>query len=224
MQKKEYIKEMFAGISPKYDFLNSLLSLGRDAYWRRFAASQLPDGLILDICSGTGDVAVEVSKKSSVIASDFCEDMLRLCVHKMKEKQIKRVSCIQNDAENLSFKNETFHGAIVAFGIRNVADIPKALSEMHRVIRKGGKAVVLEFSQPQNRFFKWVYYLYFKKILPVLGEMISKKQGPYQYLPSSVMTFPKRKEFVELMKGSGMNHIECYSLTAGIVTVYVGVK
>ncbi len=215
---------MFAGISRRYDFLNRLLSLGRDKYWRRFAAALLPSGYILDVCSGTGDVAIEVSKKSNVIASDFCEEMLQLCTRKIKKRNIENIYCIRNDAENLSFKDETFNGAIVAFGIRNVADIKKALSEMHRVVKKGGKVVILEFSQPENKVFKWVYYLYFQKILPFIGAVVSKKKGAYSYLPSSVMAFPERNEFVELMKEAGLADIEFYDLTFGIVTVYAGVS
>ncbi|KCZ72911.1 ubiquinone/menaquinone biosynthesis methyltransferase [Candidatus Methanoperedens nitroreducens] len=227
MQKKEYIKKMFAGISYRYDLLNYLLSLGQDRYWRRFAADKLPSGLILDICSGTGDVAVEVSKvsnKSQIIAADFCEEMLKLCAQKIKDKNIKNIYCIQNDAENLSFKDETFNGAIVAFGIRNVSDIKKALTEMNRVIKIGGEVVVLEFSQPENPILRSIYYFYFKKILPVIGALISKRTGPYSYLPSSVMAFPKRSEFVEIMKESGMKNIGFYCLTFGIVTVYTGIK
>jgi demethylmenaquinone methyltransferase/2-methoxy-6-polyprenyl-1,4-benzoquinol methylase len=224
VQKKEYIQKMFAGISHRYDLLNSLLSLRRDKYWRRFAAEKLPPGLILDVCSGTGDVAIEVSKRSHVVASDFCLEMLKLCGIKIKNRNIKNVCCIQNDAENLSFKDNSFDGAIVAFGIRNVADIKRALSEMQRVVRKGGRVVVLEFSQPQNRFFRSMYYIYFQKLLPVVGSLVSKKTGPYSYLPSSVMAFPKREEFVELMKVSGMMDIRYYDLTFGIVTVYVGSK
>jgi len=166
--KKKYIQKMFAGISNHYDFLNSLLSMNRDKRWRKFAVSKLPRGLILDVCSGTGDVAIEVSSKSDAIASDFCEEMLFLCTKKIKEKGIKNIFCVQNDAENLSFKDESFNGAIVAFGIRNVANIRKALSEMHRVVRKGGRVVILEFSQPENRIFGWIYYLYFKRLLPVI--------------------------------------------------------
>ena len=224
MQKKEYIQKMFAGISHRYDFLNSLLSLRRDKYWRRFAAERLPSGLILDVCSGTGDVAIEVSKRSHAVASDFCVEMLKLCDMKIKKSSLTNVCCIQNDAENLSFKDNSFDGAIVAFGIRNVADIKKALSEMHRVVRNGGRIVVLEFSQPQNRFFRSMYYIYFQKLLPVVGGLISKKTGPYSYLPSSVMAFPKRDEFAGLMKASGMMDIRYYDLTFGIVTVYVGCK
>lgn len=224
VQKKEYIQKMFAGISQRYDFLNSLLSLRRDKYWRRFAAEKLPSGLILDVCSGTGDVAIEVSKRSHAVASDFCVEMLKLCDMKIKKSSITNVCCIQNDAENLSFKDNSFDGAIVAFGIRNVADIKKALSDMHRVVRCGGRIVVLEFSQPQNRFFRSMYYIYFQKLLPVVGSLVSKKTGPYSYLPSSVMAFPKREEFVELMKVSGMMDIRYYDLTFGIVTVYVGSK
>jgi demethylmenaquinone methyltransferase/2-methoxy-6-polyprenyl-1,4-benzoquinol methylase len=224
LQKNEYIRKMFAGISHRYDLLNSLLSFKRDKYWRRFAASRLPSGLILDVCSGTGDVAIEVSKKGHVIATDFCTEMLQLCTRKLKYLDIDEVSCIKSDAENLSFKNGTFDGAIVAFGIRNVADIRKALSEMRRVVKNDGKVVILEFSQPENLLIKLIYFFYFQKILPVIGVLISKKKDAYSYLPSSVMAFPKRREFVELMIESGIENVDFYDLTFGIVTVYVGGK
>ncbi len=214
---------MFAGISHRYDFLNHLLSLRRDKYWRRFAAGLLPKGYIIDVCSGTGDMAVEVSKKGNVVASDFCEEMLELCTKKIKNFGIYNISCIQNDAENLSFKDGTFNGAIVAFGIRNVADIKKALSEMSRVVKKNGKVVVLEFSLPQNKAFRTVYHIYFHRLLPLIGGVISKKSA-YSYLPSSVMAFPQRKEFVGLMERAGLADIEYYDLTFGIVTVYAGRK
>ena len=181
MPEKEYIQKMFAGISSRYDLLNHVLSLGRDRSWRRFAVSKLPSGLILDVCSGTGDVAIEVSKIRDAVASDFCLEMLKLCDSKVKNCNIKNVCCIQNDAENLSFRESSFDGAIVAFGIRNVADIKKALSEMRRVVRKGGKIVVLEFSQPQNPIFRSMYFFYFQKLLPLIGKAVSKKSVPYSY-------------------------------------------
>ncbi|MCE8422429.1 MAG: bifunctional demethylmenaquinone methyltransferase/2-methoxy-6-polyprenyl-1,4-benzoquinol methylase UbiE [Candidatus Methanoperedens sp.] len=224
MPKKEYIQKMFAGISPHYDFLNRTLSLGRDIYWRRFAVAELPHGLILDVCSGTGDVAIEASSKRRVISSDFCREMTLLCSEKLKKLGIDNVFCVQNDSENLSFNDDTFDGAIVAFGIRNVADMEKALSEMYRVIKKDGKVIVLEFSRPENRFFRGIYYYYFKKILPVIGTLISKKSGAYSYLPSSVMAFPERRQFVEYMKRSGLKDIKYYDLTFGIVTIYAGIK
>ncbi len=224
MPEKEYIQKMFAGISSRYDLLNHVLSLGRDRSWRRFAVSRLPSGLILDVCSGTGDVAIEVSKIRDAVASDFCLEMLKLCAMKITKNDIENISCIQNDAENLSFKEGSFDGAIVAFGIRNVADIRKALSEMNRVVRKGGRIVVLDFSKPQNRVFRSMYYIYFQRLLPAIGSLVSKKSGPYSYLPSSVMAFPEREEFVGLMKSSGMKDIQYNDLTFGIVTVYVGSK
>ncbi|HEY9246901.1 MAG TPA: ubiquinone/menaquinone biosynthesis methyltransferase [Candidatus Methanoperedens sp.] len=224
MQKKEYIRNMFAGISHRYDFLNSLLSLKRDKYWRRFAASKLPSGLILDVCSGTGDVAIEVSGKSDVIAADFCVEMLNLCTRKLKYLDIGNVRCVRCDAENLSFKDGTFNGAIVAFGIRNVADIRKALIEMGRVVKKDGKVIILEFSRPENPVFKSIYFFYFQRILPLIGAFVSKKKSAYSYLPSSVMAFPRREDFVGLMVESGMKNVDFYDLTFGIVTVYVGSK
>lgn len=224
MPKKETIRKMFAGISRRYDLLNNMLSLGRDRQWRRFATSKLPEGYILDVCSGTGDVAIEVSKKSTVISSDFCREMLDIGRKKIEILSIDNIFCIQNDAENLSFRDGVFDGTIVAFGIRNVSDMGKALFEMKRVVRKGGKIVILEFSRPSNMIFKSIYYLYFKKILPIVGTFVSKSDGAYSYLPASVMSFPKREEFTGLMKNAGLKDIEFYDLTFGIVTAYVGTK
>ncbi len=217
---------MFAGISPRYDLLNHLLSLGRDRHWRRFAVSKLPAGYILDVCSGTGDVAIAVSNKNKnqVVASDFCNEMLQLCTEKINKQNIGNIRCIRNDAENLSFKDGTFDGAIVAFGIRNVADIKRSLSEMRRVVKKGGKVIILEFSQPGNKIFRPIYYLYFHRILPLVGAIISKKENAYSYLPSSVMAFPERDEFVRLMRDAGLSEIGFYDLTFGIVTVYAGTR
>lgn len=222
LQKKENIRNMFAGISSRYDFLNHLLSFKRDKYWRRFAVSKLPQGTILDICSGTCDVAIEAAGHNQVIASDFCYDMLRLCRPKLEKKNITNVVCVQNDAESLSFRDGSFDGAIVAFGIRNVADIKKALSEMNRVVRNDGKVIVLEFSLPENEFFRFLYNFYFRNILPAVGAFFSRKIGPYGYLPASVMAFPKRNEFIMLMKEAGIVDIEYFDLTFGIVTVYEG--
>jgi demethylmenaquinone methyltransferase/2-methoxy-6-polyprenyl-1,4-benzoquinol methylase len=224
LNKKEYIQKMFAGISHRYDFLNHLLSLGRDKHWRKFAVRKLPYGLTLDVCSGTGDVSIEASKKGVVVSSDFCLEMLQLCRKKIRDLNMENILCIQNDAEKLSFKEGTFDSAAVAFGIRNVADIRKALSEMQRVVKKDGKVIILEFSQPENEFFRVIYFLYFKKILPLIGQVISKNSGAYSYLPSSVVAFPKRSEFVRIMEKSGMKDVKYYDLTFGIVTVYEGVK
>ncbi len=215
---------MFAGISKRYDFLNHLLSMGRDRNWRRFAVSKLPSGYILDVCAGTGDVALEISGENKAIASDFCNEMLQLCRKKIKMLNAGNICCIQNDAEKLSFKDCTFDGAIVAFGIRNVENTLKALSEMHRVVRIGGKVVILEFSIPENIIFRSIYYIYFKKVLPLVGTCVSRRNGPYNYLPVSVISFPKRNEFIALMKEAGSSEVEYQDLSFGIVTVYTGFK
>src|SRR5659263_599136 len=133
-QKKEYVRNMFAGISRRYDLLNHLLSLEKDKYWRRFAVSKLPPGYIIDVCSGTGDVAIEAAKKNRVIASDFCYEMLQLCRPKLEKEDRHDGRCIENGAESLSIKDRAFDGVTGGSGIRNVADVKKGLSEMNRVV------------------------------------------------------------------------------------------
>lgn len=229
--QKEYVKDMFAGISKYYDFLNALLSLNRDTYWRSYAVSRLRPRLcrkILDICAGTGDVAIEIGRRKDfrgeVIAADFCEEMLAIGRQKVKRKGFGNIFFVHQDAEALTFGHDTFDGAIVAFGIRNIPNIKAALGEMQRVVKAGGRIIVLEFSKPSNLFFRWLYYLYFLKILPVIGGIVSKKGGAYTYLPSSVLAFPERDEFASIMREVGMRKVLYKDLTFGIVTVYVGIK
>jgi len=228
---KDEIQEMFAAISKKYDLLNRLLSLNRDKYWREIAVSELHvknGSLFLDLCAGTGDVGIEIIRQDdfygSVIAGDFCREMLKIGVMKCQHLGINNIEFICADAEHLAFTDNLFDGVIIAFGIRNVQDKKQTLSELARALQKGGRVVILEFGIPTNRFFKQIYHLYFRKILPSIGRIISRNSTAYSYLPDSVKTFPKREEFAALMQDSGIREVRYFNLTCGIVTIYVGIK
>jgi len=228
---KDEIQEMFAAISKRYDLLNRLLSLNRDKYWRKIAVSELHlknGSLVLDLCAGTGDVGIEITRRDdfrgSVISGDFCREMLKIGVVKCQRLGTNNIEFICVDAEDLPFKDNLFDGVIIAFGIRNVQDKKEALSEISRILQKGGRVVILEFGVPTNRFFKQIYHLYFRKILPSIGRIISRSSTAYSYLPDSVKIFPAREEFAALMQDAGVREVRYFDLTCGIVTIYVGTK
>lgn len=232
-KKGEHIQRMFGSIARVYDLLNTVLSFNFDKSWRRFAvkvSDVTPDAKILDVCTGTGDLAIAysrvLSKEGKVIGSDFCHEMLRLANHKlMKKKYSDKTEVIEADTLHLPFQDNYFHVSAVAFGIRNVSDLRSGITEMMRITRPGGRVVILEFSQPTNPTFKAVYYFYFKKILPFIGRLISRsKYNAYAYLPSSVLNFPDRYGLKTVMESCGLEDVKIYSRTLGIVTVHVGKK
>lgn len=227
------IRRMFASIARFYDLLNRLLSLRFDQGWRRFAVnvSHLPpNAKILDVCSGTADLAIAYSGAikgdGRVIGSDFCHEMLRLGNRKINKLGLKNKICLtEADTLCLPFKDNQFHISAVAFGIRNLADLERGIMEMVRVIAPGGKIVILEFSQPIDPFFRHIYYLYFTKILPILGNIISQsRDNAYTYLPASVLSFPDRYILKTLLERCGLSDVKIYSRTFGIVTIHVGTK
>lgn len=226
------IQSMFSMIAPRYDLLNRLLSLGIDGYWRRFAVSRLPQGKkarILDVATGTCDVALEIVKRfppdTKVVGVDFSEGMLELAREKIKKKGYQdRVDIRFADVTSLPFEDETFDASIIAFGIRNVRDYKKGISEMGRVVKRGGKVVILEFTSIQNRFFRAPYRFYITKVLPLIGELISGKKGAYKYLPSSMIEFPEPEEFKKTIEETGLRDVRYYKLTFGIAAVHEGTK
>ncbi len=226
------IQAMFSAIAPRYDLLNRLLSFGRDRYWRRFAVKQLPDiegGMFLDVATGTGDVAVEIvrqyNRKTRVIGTDFSEQMLELGRKKIEELGCQgQIDLRFGDVTNLPFDDRTFDAAIIAFGIRNIPDYKKGIQEMTRVLKAGGRIVVLEFTSVQSRFSRSLFRLYLTRILPVMGGFISGKKTAYKYLSDSVIDFPAPGEFKKIMEDSGLREVNFYPLTFSIVTVHVGTK
>ncbi len=221
---------MFDAIAYRYDLLNHLLSGGVDLYWRRKAIEHLRETKpkrILDVATGTADFAIASLRlnPSEVIGVDIAEEMLKQGRAKLARKKLDTVVRLQTaEAESLPFESGGFDAAIVAFGARNFNDLRRGLSEMHRVLRKGGKIVVLEFSRPGRFPFKQIYLLYFKNILPRIGRMISKSKEAYTYLPETVMRFPDGSDFLSILQGVGFKNLAEERLTFGIATIYTGNK
>ncbi len=226
------IKEMFSSIAPRYDLLNCLLSMGRDKYWRRVAVDQLKlisGEKYLDVATGTGDMAVEIVRQGvadiHVTAADFSKNMIDFGEKKIKKLHFENwIKFHLANSENLPFEDNSFHSAVCAFGVRNFSDQSKGIKEMRRVIKKKGRIVILEFSNPGNRFFRFLYYFYFKKVLPLIGGLISGKFSAYRYLPDSVLNFYSSEELKLIMKKAGLKNINYFTLTFGIVTVHTGYK
>ena len=228
--KKQQVADMFDNISPKYDFLNHFLSLGIDIRWRKKGIKLLKEiqpKQILDIATGTGDFAIESLKLNPdhVIGVDISEGMLNVGREKLKKRKLDdRITLTSGDSENLPFEDNKFDAIIVAFGVRNFENLEKGLSEMFRVLRPGGKVVVLEFSKPKSFPFKQLYNFYFKNILPTLGKTISKDNSAYTYLPESVKSFPDGKAFTSILDKLGFKQTVCKPLTLGISSIYTGIK
>ena len=224
------IQTMFSTIAGRYDLLNRVLSLGLDSRWRKFAVSRLPqieNGLFLDVATGTCDVALEIIRSlprgAKVVGVDFSEGMLEL-----GREKVKRAGCGETidvrfaDVTSLPFDGNTFHASIIAFGIRNVQDYKKGISEMGRVVKSGGRVIILEFTSVQSRFFRPLYVLYIKKVLPFIGELISGKKGAYKYLPDSMLDFPPPEQLKRVMEETGLRDVTYRTLSMGITAVHVG--
>lgn len=228
--KKRQVEEMFDNIAPSYDFLNHLLSVNIDKLWRRKATKLLrplnPQS-ILDVATGTGDFAIELMKlkPKEIVGVDISEGMLEVGRKKMKERNLSAIISLQKaDSEQLPFTDNRFDAVTVAFGVRNFENLRAGLQEMHRVIKPGGKAVILEFSKPTAFPVKQLFGFYFKYILPVIGRLFSSDKRAYTYLPESVQAFPEGAAFVKLMEECGYKAVECKILTFGIASIYTGVK
>lgn len=229
--KKEQVEKMFDNIAHRYDFLNHFLSLGIDNWWRKVAINKLKNTApksVLDIATGTGDVAFEVYKRlkpETLIGVDLSEGMLGFAREKAAKRGLeKNISFVKGDSENLQWQNNSFDAAIVSFGVRNFENLQKGMDEIYRVLKPGGKLVVLEFSKPKKFPVKQLYNFYFSYILPLWGKMISKDQSAYTYLPESVKAFPEGDEFCRIMQRTGFTAVDIKPLTFGICTVYSGIR
>ncbi|OEK05413.1 bifunctional demethylmenaquinone methyltransferase/2-methoxy-6-polyprenyl-1,4-benzoquinol methylase UbiE [Roseivirga misakiensis] len=228
--KKEQVAEMFNNISHRYDFLNHFLSLGIDILWRKKAVKLLQADQpkqILDVATGTGDFALEALSLNPdrIVGVDISAGMLEMGKVKMKKKGVDHIIDMQmGDSEKLLFDDNTFDATIVAFGVRNFENLKKGLSDMHRVVKPGGKTVIIEFSRPRRFPMKQLYNFYFKSILPIIGKLISKDQSAYTYLPESVDAFPDGQDFLDILSEVGYKKIECRPLTFGISSIYIGQK
>ncbi len=224
--KKNKVKKIFDSIAFKYDFLNHLLSFGVDHYWR-YKALKLTglnsNSILLDVACGTGDVSIAAKKfgVEKIFGADFSFNMLTL--FNKKSEWIKG-KCVQMVAEKMPVKNESVTNITVAFGVRNFYDIQQGFNSFYSALKKNGKATIIEFRMPSNFFFKSLYKFYFKKILPVVGGIISGDREAYKYLPNSVEEFDEKINLPELLKNSGFDKIQKFNLTFGIVQVIIAAK
>ena len=228
--KKEEVAEMFNNISKRYDFLNHFLSLGIDKLWRKKAVKQLKElnpERMLDIATGTGDFAVALLKldPKEIIGVDISSGMLEVGNDKMRKRGYSdKIKLVLGDSENLQFDDSYFDGVTVAFGVRNFENLEKGLGEMLRVIKPGGKAVILEFSKPKKFPIKQLFGFYSKRLIPFIGKMVSKDKRAYAYLPESVEAFPEGQAFTDIMSSVGYKNVHGIPVSGGIATIYVGIK
>jgi len=228
--KEDYVHNIFSKIAHRYDFLNTALSFNRDKYWRRFAVSRCglkPGGRGLDVCCGTGMLSMEMARamggRGEVVGLDFCENMLARGRENIASfKYGRMISLVQGNAVDLPFEDGVFDCTVIGFALRNVPDIARTIREMARVVRPGGKVVSLELSKPSAPVFKQAYYLYFDRIVPVLGKMGVGLDGPYSYLPNSLKNFPHQSEIKKMFEAEGLINTGYHELTGGIVTVHEG--
>jgi demethylmenaquinone methyltransferase/2-methoxy-6-polyprenyl-1,4-benzoquinol methylase len=225
---------MFAGIAHRYDFLNHFLSASIDRRWRKTAVAKVqdlvttsPSTICLDVCSGTGDLAMALHRSlgKTVIASDFCRPMLIRATEKVAARGMKTsVHNVEADTLNLPFGDRSFDAVTIAFGLRNLESPVRGLTEIHRLLRPGGAAVILEFSKPVVPVFRNIFGFYFRYVLPHLGAAISGSATAYQYLPDSVAKFPTQKELLEVMRAVGFVHVGYRNLSGGIAALHWGTK
>ena len=225
------IRRMFGQIAPSYDFLNHFLSLNIDKRWRNKTVKRVPPrsadhGPILDLCTGTGDLALTYDRAAKgnvpIVAADFCHEMLVRAAEKAKAT---RVRFVEADAQALPVPDDTFQLVSVAFGLRNVTDTDRGLAEMVRVLRPGGSVAILEFSRPRNRILGPLYSLYFRYVLPRIGQLFCRnEENAYRYLPESVIRFPDYDALADKLRAHGLTDVRYESFTFGVATLYVGVK
>lgn len=227
--KKSQVARMFNNIAPRYDLLNHLLSMGIDKLWRRKTIALLkkaPCDSVLDVATGTGDMAIALRKKLGVKVTglDLSEQMLVVARQKVAKMKLQEIELVPGDSEQLPFETNTFDAVTVAFGVRNFENLEKGLSEMMRVIRPGGRMFVLEFSKPTVFPVKQLFNFYSATVLPFLGGLISRDRAAYDYLPQSVAAFPEGEQFMQVLQKVGMTQMKQYRLSFGIATIYFSVK
>lgn len=228
--KRAYVQRIFSQIAPSYDLLNHLLSFNIDKAWRKKAIAKLgwertPTGTFVDLCAGTLDVSALLASRPGfagrVIGADFAEPMLRAGLRKATPNVVLPVA---SDAVDLPLAGNSASGAIVAFGIRNVADLDAALREVLRVLAPGTRFVILEFTTPRSAIVRAIYHLYFHHILPRVGALVSGHGTAYAYLPRSVANFPIEEQLASRMRDAGFSHVEWRTLTFGVAAIHVGTK
>lgn len=227
---KEKTPEIFSSIARHYDFLNHLLSLNVDKVWRRtlvnYARPQL-ESRILDVCTGTGDIAIEFARRGAgeIIGIDLSEEMLRIGEGKIERMKLDgKVKLQRGDCLNLPFEDNTFDMVTIGFGLRNIPDYERGITEMVRVLKKQGRLLILEFSLPENKLLSRIYRFYLKKSVPFISGMVSSSRSAYEYFSSSILNFLAREEVIQLMRDNGLKNIYFKHLTCGITCIYRGEK
>lgn len=223
------VREMFAGIAKRYDLLNHVLSLNIDKSWRRKVRVEIADilnnknAVVLDVACGTGDLSLELKRdaKAVVIGTDFCRPMLEIANRKSQIANIS-IPYLEADAMLLPFPSETLDAVTIAFGLRNLPNHSAGLSELHRVLKPGGRLVILECAKPPIPIFRQLYGLYFSMILPRIGGLVSGSLGAYQYLPDSVSKFPDQRILAAMMEETGFINVKYRNLTGGIAAIHTG--
>jgi demethylmenaquinone methyltransferase/2-methoxy-6-polyprenyl-1,4-benzoquinol methylase len=230
MPRKENVREMFDDIAPTYDRLNHVLSMNVDKLWRRHALQEIVDGTpqrILDVACGTGDSTISIARAaaegSEVIGADISEGMMALVKGKAEKAGVgERITLQVADGEALPYGEGAFDRVTCAFGIRNFEHKERGLAEFRRVLKPGGKAVILELSVPQNLLVRWAYDLYFLHVLPGIGGAVSGNRAAYRYLPASVHNFPSSSDFCEMMTEAGFRNVRCRTFSLGLCRMFVG--
>ena len=226
--KRTYVRDMFRAIAPRYDMLNHLLSLNVDRYWRRAAVARLgwqarPDGVYLDLCAGTMDLAAELARqpgfRGRIVGADFVVPMLS-----RGRAKGARATPVAADALTLPFPDARFDGAVVGFGVRNLADLDAGLREAARVLKPGARFVILEFATPRFAPLRVAYLFYFRRILPVIGRIVSKHRDAYTYLPESVLAFPEPDALARRLSVAGFSNVGFDLLTGGICAIHHGTR
>jgi demethylmenaquinone methyltransferase / 2-methoxy-6-polyprenyl-1,4-benzoquinol methylase len=231
-KRETRIRRMFAGIADRYDLLNHLLSLNVDRYWRRRVTRLVPlrNGPLLDVCTGTGDLAFAYDAAAAggvpIVGADFCHEMLVKAAEKSRWRGSgRRIQFVEADAQRLPFADGTFEVVAVAFGLRNVTDPEQGIREMARVTRPGGHVAILEFSRPRHWLFGRLYRYYFRFLLPLVGQMFSRsRERAYSYLPASALEFPDGDELAARLRAHGLADVHYRRFTLGIATLYIGTK
>ena len=227
--KKDQVKHMFNMIASKYDVLNHTLSLGMDYVWRKKAIKKILNNPkeILDIATGTADFAISAAKhtQANITGIDISDQMIYVGNKKIQQKKLhNRIKLSLEDSENLPFHDNSYDAITAGFGVRNFENLEKGLSEIYRVVKKNGYVVILEPSTPKVFPLKQIFSIYFQKILPFIGSLVSKDKSAYSYLPNSVKSFPDGDDFLKILNKQGFSKTNYYPLSFGIVSLYVAIK
>lgn len=230
-KEKKYVKELFAAVTPAYDLLNTVLSMGLDKKWRKFVIASsgvCENSRVLDLCTGTGELAagfsVEIGSGGMVAGMDFCREMIEKAKLKFPSRDYPSLSFIEGDVYSIPYPDNYFDCITIAFGVRNLEDQGKAFVEIKRAAKPGGKVIILELTRPVNPLLKALYFPYLNIFLPLLGGAISGSFGAYRYLARTISTFLSPGEVKELMEGAGLQDIKIIPLSGGIATVHIGIK